>query len=235
MEQEEPEKLSVAKCERADSLAQAKRVHFGSIWRFQALDCLPMEAEVTIKSAPVEFPQAAQRGDHLLQFSGLEAKQDLLKFGAIEIEANPAMCGGHARAPPFSLSPVSETYRGRLLRTRLCCPGQSSLNPGAIRLIEGPELAFGDHLHRRENNPSIVEPLNTQHFAGVTLFQRSLPTSADRLNLTPGPCRCDCAQAGSRRCPRLGRQAIYAPSCDHSLQHHGGYGGGFVQRAIPSA
>jgi hypothetical protein len=101
MERDESQKITVAKRQCPDSLAHAKRVHFRTVWRFDLLNCLSMEARVTIQGIPTQLPQAAERRDNLFQFGRLKAEEYIQELGTVEIQANTAT-GRHANAPRFS-------------------------------------------------------------------------------------------------------------------------------------
>ena len=53
---------------------------------------------MAIKLVPVEFAQPAQRRNDLFQIIRLQTKEHVLKFGAIEIEADSVLSGGHVCA-----------------------------------------------------------------------------------------------------------------------------------------
>src|SRR5450759_3570622 len=113
MQRNEPKEVTFPESERSDPLAQAERVDARAIRSLQVLDLLPTEACVPIDPAPVHRAQATQRRDDLLQFLGLEAKEDILELRAIEIERDPPSACGHADGPlPLRLAP--EGYLGRL-------------------------------------------------------------------------------------------------------------------------
>ena len=66
----------------ADLLAQAERMHRGTVGCFQMLDRLPTETGVSIQRVPVKLAEPAQRCHHLLQLGRFEAKEDVLELGA---------------------------------------------------------------------------------------------------------------------------------------------------------
>lgn len=74
MERDEAKKVSFAKRQRANFLAESKGVHFCSVRCFEMFDGFPVESRVPVERYPVEFSQPSQRGDHLLQFDGFKPK-----------------------------------------------------------------------------------------------------------------------------------------------------------------
>ncbi len=59
------------------------------------LDGLPTVAGVSIQVVPVQFAEASEGGDDLLQLAKLETKEDVLKLGAVEVQADATTYGGH--------------------------------------------------------------------------------------------------------------------------------------------
>jgi hypothetical protein len=71
VQREESQKVTFSKCERTDSLAQAKGVHFRAVRCLQVLDRLPVKPGVPAQRVPVQLAEAAKRSDNLSQFGCL--------------------------------------------------------------------------------------------------------------------------------------------------------------------
>ena len=98
MKRDQSPELAVTKCDRANSLTQAKRVHLGTVWCLQVLKSFPAEARMAMEAVPVQFAQPAQGSDDLLQLVGLEVEENVLELRAVQVQANTATGGGHVRA-----------------------------------------------------------------------------------------------------------------------------------------
>src|SRR5450759_761109 len=96
MDGNEAEEIAFSECEGAHLVAQTERIDARTVRCLEMLDRFPLEARVPIDRTPVEFAQAAQGCDDLLQLRRLEAKEDVLELGTVEIEADPPSVGGHA-------------------------------------------------------------------------------------------------------------------------------------------
>lgn len=98
VERDQPEKVAISVCNGANLLAQAERIHPGAVGRPQVLYRLPTEAGLLIQRVPVKLAKSAKRRHDRLQLRRLEAKQDVLELGAVEVQTNAATGGGHACA-----------------------------------------------------------------------------------------------------------------------------------------
>src|SRR3984893_1731479 len=100
-----------------------------------------------------------------------------------QVKTNPATGGGHADAAPF-LPVALIAIQIRFGRVCLRRPIQTAFNPGAIRLCQGPELAFGYHGRSSEHDASILESFQAQRLARITLAEGYLATSARGLEFS---------------------------------------------------
>ncbi len=60
MERDEPQKVSVANCYRANALTESQRINSAAVARFEMFDGLPSKPGVAIKRGPFELAQPTQ-------------------------------------------------------------------------------------------------------------------------------------------------------------------------------
>ena len=97
MERSQTQEITVAKRNCANSLTQSQRVHLYTVGSFDMLDQFPLKTRVPMERIPVQLAQPSEGGDNLLEIRDLQAKKHLLELGAVQVQTDATIGGGHER------------------------------------------------------------------------------------------------------------------------------------------
>src|SRR3990172_4497547 len=137
-------------------------MHLGAVGSLEMLNRFPTIATVSVQGVPVQLAHATKGRDNLLQLAQLEAEEDVLEFGTVEVQPDAITCGGHARARVSSSvasagrrcsspqAPSPQPKRGPAMRDRL---GSSNVHSWLSGTIATPVIRMLPSSRRSTRTP----------------------------------------------------------------------------------